>query len=455
MKKSDSRILTTHVGSLPRNPVLSELLIQQEQGEAVNLTELERASADAVQHVVQKQWEAGVDIGNDGEQPRIGFQTYVPQRMRGFGGESKRPIPQDMREFPDFMAIMQKRQMARAKVFNAPQAMSEVVYEDLSGVQKECTLFRYCLDQASQPFVEPFMTAASPGIICTTMLNAHYDSHERYVFAVAEQMRKEYEYIHAQGFVLQLDAPDLAMERTFLYQDNSTQEFQKIVEMHIAAMNHAIQNIPRDRVRLHVCWGNYDGPHNHDVPLADILPILYQAKVGALSLEMSNPRHQHEYPVFKQYKLPASMILIPGVIDSTTNYIEPAEVVANRICQVVDVVGDRSRVIAGSDCGFGTFAGWEMVAEGVVWAKLKACSDGARFATQRLWGKGGRKVTNTATKPKKAVAKRQSGKTVKMGRKVATKKTAAKTIRQPVKKVLVKKVAARKVPAKKAVRRGR
>jgi 5-methyltetrahydropteroyltriglutamate--homocysteine methyltransferase len=218
------------------------------------------------------------------------------------------------------------------------------------------------------------------------MLNAYYDTHERYVFAVAEQMRKEYEYIVSQGFVLQLDAPDLAMERTFLYQDKSIQEFQKIVELHIAAVNAATKNIPPDRVRLHVCWGNYDGPHNHDVPLEDILPILYQAKVGALSLEMSNPRHQHEYKVLKKHQLPDSMLIIPGVIDSTTNYVEPAEVVADRICQVVDAVGDRTRVVAGSDCGFGTFAGWEMVAEGVVWAKFKACSVGAALATKRLWG---------------------------------------------------------------------
>jgi 5-methyltetrahydropteroyltriglutamate--homocysteine methyltransferase len=306
--------------------------------------------------------------------------------MKGFGGESKRPVPQDMREFPDFNKIMQRRDMMRAKVFNAPQAIAEVKYEELSAAQKECALFARCTESLPRKFTERFMTAASPGIICTTMLNAYYDTHERYVFAVAEQMRKEYELIVSQGFVLQLDAPDLAMERTFLYQDKSIQEFQKIVETHIAAMNAAIKNIPPDRVRLHVCWGNYDGPHNHDVPLADILPILYQAKVGALSLEMANPRHQHEYKVLKTYKLPDSMIIIPGVIDSTTNYIEPAEVVADRICQVVDAVGDRSRVIAGSDCGFGTFAGWEMVAEGVVWAKLKACSDGAQLATRRLWG---------------------------------------------------------------------
>src|SRR5581483_7891620 len=352
MKKSDTRILTTHVGSLPRKAALSDLLIRQEHDEKIDGAELERLAEQAVKHVIEKQLEAGVDIGNDGEQPRVGFQTYVPQRMKGFGGESKRPVPQDMREFPDFVAIMQRREMARARVFNAPQAVAEVKYEDLSGVQKECALTRRCMDHAPKQFTERFMTAASPGIICTTMLNAHYDSHEHYVMAVAEQMRKEYEYIHAQGFVLQLDAPDLAMERTFLYQDKSLQEFQKIVELHIAAVNHGVQNIPADRVRLHICWGNYDGPHNHDVPLEDILPILYQAKVGALSIEMSNPRHQHEYKVFRKHKLPAAMILIPGVIDSTTNYIEPAEVVADRICQVVDVVGDRSRVIAGSDCGF-------------------------------------------------------------------------------------------------------
>lgn len=385
MKKSDTRILTTHVGSLPRKAALSDLLIRQEHDEKIDVAELDRLAEQAVKHVIEQQLDAGVDIGNDGEQPRIGFQTYVPQRMKGFGGESKRPTPQDMREFPDFMAIMQKRQMARAKVFNAPEARAEVKYEDLSGVQKECALTRRCMDQAPKQFTERFMTAASPGIICTTMLNAYYDSHERYVMAVAEQMRKEYEYIHAQGFVLQLDAPDLAMERTFLYQDLSVKEFQKIVELHIAAVNQAVQNIPADRIRLHICWGNYDGPHNHDVPLEDILPILYQAKVGALSIEMANPRHQHEYKVFRKHKLPATMILIPGVIDSTTNYIEPAEVVADRICQVVDVVGDRTRVIAGSDCGFGTFAGWEMVAETVVWEKLRACAEGAQLATKRLW----------------------------------------------------------------------
>ena len=386
MQTSHSRILTTHVGSLPRSAALADLLIDQEQGKDIDLAALNREAELAVQHVIQKQAESGVDIGNDGEQPRIGFQTYVPQRMQGFGGESKRPTPQDMKEFPDFMALMQKRNVMRAKVFNAPQAIAELAYQDLSAVQAECDLFQRCLDQQPQKFTECFMTAASPGIVATTMLNAYYDSYEKYVFAIARELKKEYEYIHSQGFLLQLDSPDLAMERTFLFQDKSIQEFQNIVEIHIAAVNMAVENIPADRLRLHVCWGNYDGPHNHDVPLEDILPSVYQAKVGGLAIELANPRHQHEYKVLKKYPLPDAMVLIPGVIDSTTNYIEHPEVVADRICQAAEAVGERSRVIAGTDCGFGTFAGWEMVPDSVVWAKMKACSEGARMATERLWG---------------------------------------------------------------------
>ena len=385
MLKSDSRILTTHVGSLPRDATLTDLLLRQEQGQAFNAPELELAIERAVQYVVGKQLEAGIDIGNDGEQPRVGFQTYVPQRMRGFGGESKRPIPQDMREFPDYERLLQKKGIVRAKVFNAPQAVAELRYEDLSAVTKECELFRRGTESGSRKFSERFMTAASPGIIATTMLNAHYDSHEKYVFAIAREMKKEYEYIHRQGFVLQLDAPDLAMERTFLFQDRSLREFQEIVELHIAALNSAVEAIPTEQIRLHVCWGNYDGPHASDVALEDILPLLYRAKVGALSIEMANPRHQHEHKAFQKHRLPDSMVLLPGVIDSTTNYVEHPEVIADRIGQAVSAIGDRTRVIAGADCGFGTFAAWELVAESVVWAKLKALSEGARRATERLW----------------------------------------------------------------------
>lgn len=229
------------------------------------------------------------------------------------------------------------------------------------------------------------MTAASPGIIATTLLNAYYDSYEHYVQALAREMQHEYEFIHAQGLTLQLDCPDLAMERTRYFQHDSVERFQEIVATNIAALNSAIVNIPPEAVRLHVCWGNYDGPHVHDIPLEAILPLLYQARVGALSIELANPRHQHEYKVLKRYPLPDSMLFLPGVIDSTTNYVEHPEVVADRICQIVDAVGDRSRVIASTDCGFGTFAGSDMVAESVVWAKLRTLRQGADLATQRLW----------------------------------------------------------------------
>ncbi len=385
MKRSDDRILTTHVGSLPRSAELSDLLIRDEAGEAIDKALLARTGEEAVRHVVGKQSVAGVDVVNDGEQPRVGFQTYVVQRMKGFGGESKRPSPTDYANFPAFAAQAARRAPKRSKVRNAAQAVADVVYDDLSAAQEECRLFRSALDGLPQKPVEAFMTAASPGIIATTMMNAHYDSHEAYVFALAREIAKEYELI-AKDFVLQIDAPDLAMERTVLFQDKSTAEFLEIAELHVAAINQALGNIPRKRVRLHCCWGNWEGPHVDDIPMSEILPILYGAKVGALSIEFANPRHQHEYAALRKNRLPDHLLLLPGVIDSTSNFVEHPEVIANRICEAVDAVGDRSRVIASSDCGFGTFAGGELVAEDVVWAKLKSCSEGAAIATRRLWG---------------------------------------------------------------------
>ena len=278
------------------------------------------------------------------------------------------------------------RQQSTARPRQTPQAVAEVEYADLYDAEQECDLFLRYTEGQPQQFTERFMTAAAPGIIATAMGNAYYDSHERYVFAVAKQMQKEYELIHAKSFILQLDCPDLAMERAMLFQDAPLQRFQEVVEIHIAALNAAIVNIPADRVRLHVCWGNSEGPHTHDVPLDAILPILYQAKVGALSIELANPRHQHEYAVLKRYPLPDSMLFLPGVIDTTTNYVEHPEVVANRLCQAVDVVGDRSRVIASTDCGFGTYAGWNFVAESVVWVKLRTLVEGTAMASARLWG---------------------------------------------------------------------
>jgi 5-methyltetrahydropteroyltriglutamate--homocysteine methyltransferase len=386
MRSSDQRILTTHVGSLPRNPKLRDLLVRQERGEAIDAAELDREVEAAVRRAVRKQMEVGIDIGNDGEQPRVGFSTYVARRMRGFGGEGRRPQARDLSDFPDYAAMLEFRRREAGRITNTPQAVADVKYTDLSEAAKECDLFLRCTEMLPQPFTECFMTAASPGIIATTMLNAHYDTYERYVFALAAQMRKEYELIHSRGLLLQLDCPDLAMERTRLFQNESLERFQEIIATHVDAINLAVANIPPERIRLHVCWGNNDGPHVYDVPLEAILPILYRAKVGALSLELANPRHQHEYKVLRRYPLPESMLFLPGVIDSTTNFVEHPEVVADRICQVVEAVGDRTRVIASVDCGFGTFAGSELVAESVVWAKLQALKEGATLASKRLWG---------------------------------------------------------------------
>jgi len=385
MKKSDARILTTHVGSIPRPAALRELLVRWDRGEPVDEAALAREAEAAVRDVVARQLEAGIDVGNDGEQPRAGFSTYVARRMRGFGGASKRLASRDQIDFPDYAAMLADRRRAAARINDAPQAVGEVRYEDLGEAERECDMFQRATAAAPQQFAEAFMTAVSPGTCATILLNAHYDSHERYVLALARELRKEYELIHARGFVLQLDCPDLAMERVRFFQHESLEGFQKAVALHIEAINQAIVNIPPDRVRLHLCWGNYDGPHVHDVALEAVLPIVLRAKVGALSMPLGNPRHQHEHRVLARHRLPDGMLFIPGVIDTTTNYVEHPEVVADRLVQVVEAVGDKTRVIASTDCGFGTFAGSEMCAPSVVWAKLRALREGADLASKRLW----------------------------------------------------------------------
>ncbi len=385
MRRSDDRILVTHVGSIPRDGALRELLVRQDRGEAVDEGELARRAEAAVAHVVRRQLEVGVDVGNDGEQPRAGFSTYVARRMRGFGGESRRPLARDIAEHPDYAALLEFRRRGAARIANAPQAVAEIEYADLGEAARECDLFLKACERAPAPFAERFMTAVSPGTAATILLDAHYGAHARYVDALARELRKEYELIHARGLVLQLDCPDLAMERTRFFRDAPLDRFLEAVALHVEAINRAIVAIPPERVRLHVCWGNYDGPHTHDVPLEAILPLLYRARVGALSLPLANPRHQHEVRVLKRTPPPDGVLLLPGVVDTTTNYVEHPEVVADRICAVVDAVGDRTRVLASTDCGFGTFAGSEMVAESVVWAKLAALRAGADLATTRLW----------------------------------------------------------------------
>ena len=386
MKRSEHRILTTHVGSLPRPPALRDLLVRLDRGEAVDAAALAREAEAGVSHVVKKQIEAGVDVGNDGEQPRVGFSTYPAKRMQGFGGASQRRMSRDIAEHPDYMARLARMRTGAARINDAPQAVAEVAYTDLGEATAECEMFQRCASAERTAFAEPFMTAASPGVIATIMLDAYYGSHERYIRALAREMRKEYELIVARGFVLQLDCPDLAMERARFFQDEPLDRFLDAVALHVDAINDALTAIPRDRVRLHLCWGNYDGPHTHDVPLEPLLPIIYRARVGALSLPLASPRHQHELKAFRRHPLPDGMLFLPGVIDSTTNVVEHPEVVADRICAYAGAVGEPTRIVACTDCGFSTFAGYVMVAPDVAWKKLEILAEGARLATERLFG---------------------------------------------------------------------
>ena len=388
MQKSQDRILVTHAGSLPRGEPLGSMLIDQEAGKPVETDMLKKAIEARVVHVLNKQVGVGIDEVNDGEQGRIGFQTYVAQRMSGFGGVSDRPYGKDWQTFPQFSEQFFQRLPPRiGKVNNAPQAIADIQYQGAEYIAAETERLARLAAPIKSSVADVFMNAASPGIIATTMLNAYYKTYEDYLAAIAREMHKEYAAVVDAGFVLQLDAPDLAMERTMLFQDKTDGEFVKVLEQHIAALNLAIEGLPADRVRLHVCWGNWEGPHVHDVPMEVILPTLYKAKVGVLGLEFGNSRKQHETAAIRKHKLPDNITLIAGRIDSKSNMVEHPEVVAQRIEAVVSAVGDRERVIAGVDCGFGTFVGWEWVTEDVVWAKLKTLRQGADIASTRLWGR--------------------------------------------------------------------
>jgi 5-methyltetrahydropteroyltriglutamate--homocysteine methyltransferase len=387
MITSRDRILTTHVGSLPRNEALSELLVKREAGEAYDKARFDQEMDRAVAHVVERQKAAGIDIGNDGEQQRVGFQTYVPARMSGFAGESRRRRGREFEEFPELVSYLLRRFPHTSRQQNAPECRGELRYLDIAPLQAEIARFKGIAAGAGA-FAECFMTAPSPGIISSTMLNAHYPSHQAYLDAIAREMKNEYQAIHRAGLILQIDAPDLAMDRTMMFRDLSDSEFVGACERGVAAINAGIDGIPREAVRLHICYGNWEGPHLHDIALEKILPALYQAKVGALSIEFSNPRHAHEYAALRAHPLPKDMILIPGVIETTSNFVEHPQVVARRIEEAVAAVGDRERVIASTDCGFGTFTNREWVIEPAVWLKLKSLREGADLASARLWGRG-------------------------------------------------------------------
>jgi 5-methyltetrahydropteroyltriglutamate--homocysteine methyltransferase len=381
---SRDRILVTHVGSLPRNDELSDLLIGREEGRSVGKDQLAQAMDRSVRHVVEKQAASGVDIGNDGEQQRVGFSTYIDKRMSGFAGESKRRRGRDYEEFPELVETLMQRFPKRSRMQNAPEAQSELHYLGTAAISEEIDRLKGAV-KAAGAFKECFMTAPSPGIVSTTMLNAYYDSQEAYLTALARELHQEYLAIHEAGFLVQVDSPDLAMDRSMFYRDLSDTQFVAAIEKHVAAINKAVEGIPRDRVRLHCCWGNWDGPHIYDVGLDLILPVLYQANVGALSIEFANPRHQHEYAALRRHRLPDHMVLLPGCVETTSNIVEHPEVVARRIQEAVSAVGDRERVIASADCGFGTFTRREWVIEPVVWLKLKSLREGADLASTRLW----------------------------------------------------------------------
>jgi 5-methyltetrahydropteroyltriglutamate--homocysteine methyltransferase len=387
MQRSEQRILTTHAGSLPRPRALTEAFIRQSRGEPVDPIELERLVSEATRRVVEHQRDVGIDVAGDGEQARESFFTYLRHRLSGFGGASTRPVMRDLLRYPSFVEQrLPEFSRPMVSLMSAPEAVGPVRYLDTTAVTRDLDRYAGAVTDAHGGFVESFMTAPSPGIVACAMQNAYYPGLPEYVTALADALRTEYEAIVGRGLVLQIDAPDLAMERHTLFADRPLDDFLAFVDLVVDALNHAVAGCPSDRVRLHVCWGNYEGPHDLDVPLEELLPHLYRAHVGALVLSMANPRHAHEHRCLARRPLPKDWLLVAGVIDTTTNYVEHPEVVAERLERAAAAVGDPRRVLAGTDCGFDTAAGLGSVSDDVVWVKLRALREGADLATRRLLG---------------------------------------------------------------------
>jgi 5-methyltetrahydropteroyltriglutamate--homocysteine methyltransferase len=389
MQRSDDRILTTHTGSLPRPAALTQLYVRRVRGEPVDAQEIDAAGRAAVRAIVAKQIDTGLDVINDGEQMRESFVLYLRHRLTGLGDTSIRPLQADIDAYPVFKRELAARASPKEAVSNRdllPKAIGAVAHADPALVAHECTVFRAAIEPLAGRFVAPFLTAPSPGILATIVQNAHYDTFDNYLAALGAAVKVEYDAIVRAGFLLQLDCPDLALERHTWFRDKPLAEFLDFVARVIATINTALADIPREQVRLHVCWGNYEAPHDRDVPLREILPILLKADVGGFVLPFANPRHAHEYRVLKEIPLADDQVIVAGVIDTLTNFVEHPEVVADRIERVADAVGDPRRVLAGTDCGFDTSAGMGRVAEDVVWAKLAAMTEGARIASQRLFG---------------------------------------------------------------------
>ena len=377
-----NRIVTTHVGSLPRSQAVTDLVFAAERGESVDPDEFDRVIGAAVDTVVARQVAAGIDLVSDGEMSKISYATYIKDRITGFDGDSPRTPPADLEDFPEFLERQSKG--GGTPTYRRPKCLGPVASMTLAPLEQDlehmaAAIARHCPAGG-------FMNAASPGVIALFQPNEHYPTQDAYLEALAEAMRPEYEAIVAAGLILQLDSPDLGLGRHMMYKGRSDAEYLTLIGVHVETLNYALRNVPAERVRMHVCWGNYEGPHTHDVEMGVILPTLMQAKPAGLLFETSNPRHQHDWNYFAEMidLIPEDKILIPGVIDSTTNFVEHPRVVAERIERFAGIIG-RERVIAGTDCGFSTFAGFGAVDPEIVYAKLAALAEGAALASGNLW----------------------------------------------------------------------
>ncbi|WP_174279641.1 cobalamin-independent methionine synthase II family protein [Sphingomonas bacterium] len=376
------RILTTHVGSLPRSAAVTDIVFAEERGEAVDAATRARVLAEAVDACVARQVAAGIDIVSDGEMSKISYATYIKDRISGFDGDSPRSPPADLEAFPTFLDRQAKS--GGTPSYRRPRCVGDVACVTLKPLEED--IDRFAAARKRHRPAGAFMNAASPGVIALFQPNDHYSTADAYLEALAEAMRPEYEAIVAAGLVLQLDSPDLGLGRHMMYKDRSDADYLRLIAQHVDVLNHALRNVAADRVRMHVCWGNYEGPHHHDVEMETILPTLMRAKPAGLLFETANPRHQHDWQAFAERPalVPEDKILIPGVIDSTTNFIEHSRVVKQRIETFTNLVG-RDRVIAGTDCGFSTFAGFGAVDPEIVYAKLASLAEGAALASRAAW----------------------------------------------------------------------
>ncbi len=380
MKRSTDRILTTHVGSLPRPPGVVEFLMKKEKGETYDTARFAEAVKDAVAEVVARQAAVGLDVVSDGETGKIGYATYMQERLNGFAGHNERKIALDLVDYPAFREKMAR--VTGVQAFTRAACVAPITVKDWAPLERDIANFRVAL--AGAAVAEGFLNSASPGLVSAFQPNRYYKTHETYIEAIAAAMREEYRAIVDAGFLLQLDCPDLAMARHTGFQDLSESEFLKRAEFHVEAMNHALAGIPAEKLRMHICWGNYEGPHDHDIAVEKVMGIVLKAKPQAILFEAANPRHEHEWAAWRDAKIPADKVLVPGVIASTSNYVEHPDLVAQRIERYAGIVG-RERVIAGTDCGFGTFAGFGKMDPEISYKKLAALVEGAKIASRRLW----------------------------------------------------------------------